>query len=230
MTLNLWGYTDWDARKNSVLKLVIKSDVDIIALQEVQTNTSFSYTPQSSFIADHTDYPYLVFAPSHKKVAQFDTQGERSKTASHGLAILSKHPILSSESYFLEPQPSHPEPCTVLFCKIAVGDTVIEVCNVHFGNNDLVSDLQLKELITICKKREIRPIILGDFNNFDLSRYKKSILKGYTISTDVTPYISMPRNNGTLDYILAPNKFKINSVRCPEDYVSDHRAVIANLV
>jgi endonuclease/exonuclease/phosphatase family metal-dependent hydrolase len=230
MTLNLWGYADWDARKDGILKLTNQVSADIIALQEVQTNPSFSNTPQSDFIASHTDYSYFIFAPSHKKVAQLSNHGERSQTASHGLAILSKHPIISSESYFLDPQPSHPEPCTVLFCKIQIDDHFIDVCNVHFGNNDVVSDLQIKELIALCEARNIHPIILGDFNSFDLSRYKHTALKDYTISTDITPYISMPRNNGTLDYILAPNGFKIDTVACPKDYVSDHRAVIAELL
>lgn len=229
MTLNLWGYADWGARKDGVLKLVTRAHADIIALQEVQTNLSFSCSPQSDFVASHTNYPYFIFAPSHKKVAQFDTHSERSQTASHGLAILSKHPIISSESYFLDPQPSHPEPCTVLFCKVEIDGRPIDICNVHFGNNDVVSDLQIRELVALCEARKIHPIILGDFNNFDLSRYNNNILKDYAISTDITPYTSMPRNNGTLDYILAPKEFKIDSVTCPEEYVSDHRAVIAEL-
>lgn len=229
MTLNLWGYADWEARKDTVLRLVKNTKADIIALQEVQTNLTYLPVPQSDFIAVNTDYKYSVFAPSHKKITQLNAPGDPSGTVSHGLAILSRHPIISSETYFLEPQPSHPEPCTVLFCKIQVSDDIIDVCNVHFGNNNTVSDLQLKELIALCKERNQLPIILGDFNNFDLSRYKKDTLKGYAISTDITTYTSMPRNQGTLDYIIAPSNFVIDTVSCPEEYVSDHRAVIAKI-
>ena len=36
MTLNLWGYEQWDNRKDAVLSLINRQSPDVIALQEVQ--------------------------------------------------------------------------------------------------------------------------------------------------------------------------------------------------
>lgn len=81
----------------------------------------------------------------------------------------------------------------------------------------------------LCKARGSKPILLGDFNNFDLGAYKKDILSNYIISTDVAQYISMPKDNGTLDYIAAPKGITLHNVICPELYVSDHRPVLGTI-
>jgi len=40
----------------------------------------------------------------------------------------------------------------------------------------------------------------------------------------------MPKNNGTLDYIVVPKEaYSIGEVTCPNDYVSDHRALLATI-
>lgn len=65
---------------------------------------------------------------------------EHIKTrVSHGLVVLSKYPIISIESYLLKQHPDHDEPYSVLFAQIQVGDKTVDICNVHFGNSDLLS-------------------------------------------------------------------------------------------
>lgn len=82
----------------------------------------------------------------------------------------------------------------------------------------------------VCAKRDQRPIILGDFNNFKLADHKNSVLKGYSLSIDLEDYVSMPKDNGTLHYIVAPSdKYSLKGVICSDKYVSDHRALFANI-
>ena len=64
MTLNLWCYFDWDARKDNIVRLIQSESPDIIALQEVQVNTAFSATPQSQYIAQHAGYQHHLFVPT----------------------------------------------------------------------------------------------------------------------------------------------------------------------
>lgn len=227
MTLNLWCYFDWKNRRDNIISLVKELDPDFITFQETQTNPSFSPNPQSDFIADQCGYKYRVFAPTYGRDGQIDQDGNMTTRASYGLALISKYPIVSSETYFLRQHPDHDEACSVVFCKIEINRTVVDVCNVHFGNSDLFSDLHLNELMDLCQSKKIEPIIQGDFNIFNLSVYKNNRLKNYTLSTDIKDYQSMPKDNGTLDYIVAPTKYAIQDVICSDAYVSDHRALFA---
>lgn len=229
MTLNLWRYYDWGNRKKNIIKLINGNSPDVIGMQEVQTNTSFSFYPQSNDIANNTDYKYRTFAPTSVKFNQIDKKGKKTMRATHGLAILSKYPIISSESYVLEQQKSDKEARSVLFCTIQKNDQIIEVCNVHFSNDDDLAHLHLKELMEICTERKINPIIFGDFNLFDISKYKSNILSNYLSSIDFKNYQSYPKDNGTLDYVLVPDKYSIKKVICPTLYVSDHRALITDI-
>jgi endonuclease/exonuclease/phosphatase family metal-dependent hydrolase len=230
MTLNLWCYFDWENRKENITSVIKGLNPDVVAFQEAQTNHSFSPLPQSDFIADNCDFRYKVAAPTYKRDGQIDKQGGMTQETSFGLALISKYPIISSETYFLRQHPDHDEACSVLFVKLDVNGKELDVCNVHFGNSNLFSDLHLNELMDLCEERKIKPILLGDFNIFDLSAYKKSRLKNYILSTDVAEYVSMPKNNGTLDYIAVPSsEYTIKNVSCSQEYVSDHRALFAEV-
>lgn len=229
MTLNLWVYYDWETRKDNITTLVKNHNPDFIALQEVQTNLAFSDYPQSDFVAG-SDYTYRIFAPTYARNNQLDTNGEHTQRTSYGLAFISKYPILSAETYFLRRYPDHDEENSVLFCTVDFNGTQVAFCAVHFANSDKHSDLHINELMDLCDKRKIKPILLGDFNNFNLGAYKATRLKDYTISTDIATYMSMPKDNGTLDYIAVPsNSYKLANVLCPDMYVSDHRALIATI-
>lgn len=230
MTLNLWQYYDWAARKQNLLDLVHEQQPDVIALQEVQLNHAFSYSPASDYIADNCNYAYRVFAPTYAQNGQIDMQGEATQRTSYGLALLSKHPIVSAETHFLQQYPDFDEECSVLFCTVNIEGTLHQFCNVHLANTDKHSQLHLTELLDVCAKRNQQPILLGDFNNFDLGQFKPTLLQGYMVSTDVASYISIPKNNGTLDYVAVPAAtYEITKIICPDTYVSDHRAVVATI-
>ena len=49
MTLNLWGYEQWDNRKDAVLSLINRQSPDVIALQEVQLDMKKSPVSQASY-------------------------------------------------------------------------------------------------------------------------------------------------------------------------------------
>lgn len=230
MTLNLWCYFDWEKRKDTIVSVVQRLNPDFIAFQEAQTNHSFSPWPQSDFIANSCGFKYRLFAPTYKRDGQIDKDGNMNQETSFGLAFISKYPIISAETYFLRRHLDHDEACSVVFATLDIHGELTDVCNVHFGNSDLFSDLHLNELMDLCDERNIKPILLGDFNHFNLAAYKETRLKDYTLTTDVAQYESMPKNNGTLDYIAVPSKkYDIKSVVCPEEYVSDHRAVYATV-
>lgn len=227
-TLNLWRYYDWDRRQDKILDTLRELKPDIIALQEVQLNQSFNLLPQSSQIAKSLGYEHYVFAPTSQKSKQIDKNGKFTQSASHGLAIISKYPILTSETVFLKKYESDKELRSILLVSVLVEGSVVNICNVHFENSDSTSKLHLDETISRLKDRNIETIVLGDFNIFDLDKHK-DILSDYNLSSDITNYISYPKDNGSLDYIILPKNMQINDVNCSHNDISDHRLLLAEV-
>jgi len=229
MTLNLWRYYDWNARKENITQLVKEVQPDIVGLQEVQINKSFSSSPQSKNISEATGYKYQAFCPTIKKLKQIDKNGKFTQQAAHGLGLISKYPIISYEAHCLKQQPDDKEPRSVMFAKIKIDKKIIDICNVHFSNNDMFAELHLKELLEVCRDKCLHPIIIGDFNLYNLGKYRSNILSEYKTSFDYKQYTSYPKDNGTLDYILIPKTMNFRDVACSDTYVSDHLAVTASI-
>lgn len=230
LTLNIWGYRDWAQRKDSITALINRLSPDVVALQEVQLDFSISPFSQADYIAKECIFPYVVYTPGirherERNIKSFTTG------LSHGIALLSKFPITQVEQYLLAQGEDFREPCALLFADILTDEGRLDICNVHFGNTDKESDLHIRELMAVCDARKSQPVLLGDFNVFDLREYvNNNVLRNYVASIEVEEYISIPKNNGTLDYIVIPKGYSFRSVECPEDYVSDHRAVYAEIV
>jgi len=231
ITINLWRYYEWDKRIDAIITLINQEKPDCIAFQEVLTNHAFSDFPATDLIADRCGYKYRVFAPTLARHKTRDRDGNHTQPASEGQAFLSKYPIVTSESYYLTCHPEYPEEKAVLFCTVEVDNIYIETCNVHFANSE-VAYTQLDQLLELVKKRRAEPIILGDFNIYKLTerKEKSSLLNNYTLSSELADYVSYPEDKDSLDYIIVPkSKFKLNDVKCPDTFVSDHRALIATI-
>ncbi len=171
------------------------------------------------------NYDYQVCVPAFKASIKEDG---RERTADHGLAVISRYPILESESALLEKHPDDHQQVLVLISKLNIGGRITHICNVHFENNDLAAERHLFQTLEIINEKKIFPIILGDFNLYNLSKYK-NILSDYKLSTTEDNYISYPEDQGTLDYVVIPTSlYDFSRVTCSKKYVSDHRAVIAN--
>ena len=230
MTLNLWAYNDWSIRKQNIINLINDLKPDILTLQEVRIDTRFSYFPQSQEISEKCGYNYHAYSPAWSKSKVDSTSNSNDVAVSHGLSILSKFPITNVTTQFLNKHPDFDEPCIVMFADIDMEGELHAVCNVHFANRDLFASLHLQELMSVCKLRNQPTIIQGDFNIFQLGKYKLTLLKHYELSSEKTQYRSFPKDNVTLDYIIVPaSRYRIDEVLCPNVYVSDHNAVMARL-
>ena len=172
MSLNLWRYYEWDDRIDNIICLTNKQSPDCIAFQEVLTNHAFSDFPASDFIADTCGYKYRAFAPTIARHNTRDREGNHNQLASEGQAFISKFPIVSTEGYFLTHHSEYPEEKAVTFYTIEIDDKYIDICNVHLANS-AVAYAQLQEVLELADKREVQPIILGDFNIYKLAEYKK---------------------------------------------------------
>lgn len=231
MTINLWRYHDWDVRLANIIALLTAEAPDVVAFQEVQTNHAYHDVPSSAVIAERCGYSYHVFSPTLARHDARDRSGEHTQLASEGQAFISKLPLLSAESYFLTYRPEYPEEKAVLFATFEVDGRPVRLCNLHLANSDTAYP-QLDQVLSLITQRQTPTLLLGDFNIYSLPDYKQvnKLLQDYTVSTEITDYISYPEDNDTLDYIVASTTtLSLSDIQCHTTYVSDHRAVSATV-
>jgi endonuclease/exonuclease/phosphatase family metal-dependent hydrolase len=195
-------------------------DADIVGLQEVDRNVERS---------GRVDQPALLgnlLGLQHAFGAFMDYQGGR-----YGLAILSRHPIVSSREIVL---PTGEEPRVALAARIALpsGDTITAI-NVHFDwvENDAVRVRQARTLSVVLDTLSDPWLLLGDFNDGPDSRTLR-------VFEDLVHPVSKPADSTftfpstaparEIDYIFAERseRWRTGTVRVVVDSVaSDHRPV-----
>lgn len=227
-TLNLWRYYDFDSRLPRIIKVLQDKDPDVIFLQEVQINPKFSTFSQVELMKKFLpDYKYSIHSTIYLK--HFE-RGKRLKMpVQHGMAILSKYPILNSFEYFLKQADADSEPRSILCFDVKKQSKVYYLANIHFTNKENLAKNELKEFLNFIHNRKEERIMAGDFNLFNLVKYK-DLYKDYKLSFDFQNYLSYPQDNGCLDYILIPKNFEFQSLELLPDNLSDHKALFSKII
>lgn len=222
-TLNLWSYYDFDSRKPKIIKFLKKNDPDIVFLQEVQINQEFSPFSQVELIKKFLpNYKYSIHSTIYLK--HFE-RGKRLKVpVQHGMAILSKYPILNSFEYFLAQENNESEPRSILCFDVDIKEKSYYFANIHFTNTEQTAKNELVEFLKFIHSRGEKRILAGDFNLFDLPKYS-DIYVGYRLSYNFKNYLSYPNDNGCLDYVLMPDNFEFKDLELSEPGLSDHKGV-----
>jgi endonuclease/exonuclease/phosphatase family metal-dependent hydrolase len=226
VSLNLWRFYDWENRFPNIIKLLKEIDPDIICLQETQKNIAIDSRNQVDILNTELKYKYTNFSIADIKNTQKGIPLEYP--VDHGLGILSKFPF-DSNIIKLTKGLGDKEQRIILNCDINTGDTVFTITNLHFSNSDIWAENHFKETLEILEQKNINSILIGDFNIFDISKYKNMYGDKYLASSDLFKYISYPEDNASLDYILVPNKYEFEDLTCFNEYVSDHRLICAKI-
>lgn len=226
-TLNLWRYYDFDSRKPKIIKFLKKNDPDIIFLQEVQINQEFSPLSQVELIKKFLpNYKYSIHSTIYLK--HFE-RGKRLKVpVQHGMAILSKYPILNSFEYFLAQENNESEPRSILCFDVDIKEKSYYFANIHFTNKEQTAKNELVEFLKFIHSRGEKRILAGDFNLFDLPKYS-DIYVGYRLSYNFKNYLSYPNDNGCLDYVLMPDNFEFKDLELSGPGLSDHKGVFVKI-
>ena len=227
LTLNLWRYNDFDARLKNIYKVIQRKQPDVVFLQEVQIDLSVSGLSQVEVIKKQLpEYKYSVHSTIYLKESQ---RGEKlDRPIQHGMAILSKYPVLNSFEYYVAKNIDETEPRSILCCDVEIQSKVYNFANIHFANKEEWAKNQLVEFLEFTHSRGEQRIMIGDFNMFNLPKYT-SILGDYKLSYNYKPYISFPKDDGCLDYVMVPRSFEFTELELIEDYVSDHKGVFVGL-
>ncbi|MEK6917775.1 MAG: endonuclease/exonuclease/phosphatase family protein [Nanoarchaeota archaeon] len=236
LTLNIWRYYDWEKRKKKVINFLKEQNADIVFIQEAAFDERLKekYENQVDEINKELNYGSFNFLKMRRMTKWHEKPIDWEMW--YGLGILSKFPIKKSELVIL-PHVKKDKNSGFLHTKAEISHGDLDLINVHFENTDEGSKEHLKYVLEWCKKRNIKPIIAGDFNMRKTGTLIELSDKEYGISYKLKPYFSfMPTdfsNNKepiTLDYILAhKEKFKVLDVKCTQNNISDHNPVIAFL-
>ncbi len=216
-TLNLFGYDDWGTRYAPLINFYKKTAPDIAFFQEVVYLPEVALRNQVQTLNLALNYPYEVSTVSRLQV------GVDYPVFREGLAVLSRHPIVRSETLVLKQAKGDEHNRIIQLLDIDVKETLTLFAHVHFSITDITdfATAQLEETIQILRSREEQRIIIGDFNLSFLEDSRALWGDEYIATTD-TPYLSYPSMNKRTDYALIPKSFTLGKVNIGDDSLSDH--------
>lgn len=220
-SLNVQSFDDWDDRKTNITRYLEQENPDIVLFQEVTFLPQINTENQVSILNKALKYPYENTAITRLQDSlHFANYRE-------GLGLISKWPILKSETIILKQNKTDEHQRIVQLIDILHDETVLKFANVHFSISDNDENLprdHLIELLEILDSRGETRIIGGDFNmnNIDLHA---DLWQGDYISSSATPYMTYPSMNKRIDYFLLPKDCAFLDITTSPDGLSDHRAL-----
>jgi len=236
LTTNIWRYYEWEKRKEKLVNFLKKENADIVFLQEVAYDERLKnkWKNQIEEINEKTGYLSSNFGKLMEMKKWHDKPIDWIMF--YGFGILSKYPIKHSEVIIL-PSVEKNKKFGFMHSTIETKKGNVNLINVHFENTNKGSKEHLKQTLNWCAKRNIKPIIAGDFNMKVIKDLKELAKKDYEISYLIKPYKSfMPTKFShdkvpiILDYIIIDKeKFKFMGVECINNDISDHNPVVAEI-
>ncbi|WP_411274901.1 endonuclease/exonuclease/phosphatase family protein [Daejeonella sp.] len=216
------GVTDIDA----IVKTIKNQDPDIIALQEVDVNTTRTgKINEAAIIAKKLKMDYF-FAKA------IDYAG-----GDYGVAILSKYPLSETKIHRLTTvEGTKGEPRVMATAKITLKKGLV----IRFGSTHLDAqasplnrEKQIAEIVEISSSETLPFIIAGDFNAQQVSSVIKKLDESFTRTCqDCAPTFPVVNPGRAIDFIAFSNTSKIKVIShsvVQEHYASDHLPVVALL-
>ncbi|MBQ3230580.1 MAG: endonuclease/exonuclease/phosphatase family protein [Clostridia bacterium] len=198
---------------------ILEKELDIVGLQEVDRFCSRSkFLDTTKLLSEYTGYEYVAYFKCIDLAGDAATYGQEGE---YGTAILSKYPIVSTES--IELNPGDKVERRVLGCtKIDVNGTEINFFNTHLTIADprVRADEFLKVAEAVKDKKNC--LLTGDFN---VSSFDEFAVVDLTITNNPErDIITFPSNQRRIDNILYSEEFTLveDSVGVLDNNHSDH--------
>ncbi len=202
---------------------IIAQELDIVGLQEVDRWASRSeFIDTVELLKQKTGYEYCVYAKAinlEGDQKKYGTQGE------YGTAILSRYPIISSETVMLTSDGR--EQRVVGRAEIELGDETVTVFNTHLSyESPELRKKQFAELESLTDSCE-RSIVLGDFNVDTPAEFE--LLPLGKVNSESTPMVTFPSEKLAIDNIYYSDELALISGGVENSDISDHYILYAEL-
>ncbi|MCM1991513.1 endonuclease/exonuclease/phosphatase family protein [Oceanirhabdus seepicola] len=173
LTYNIWvSEKDFDIRLELLCEVIKQNNVDIIGLQEVRDEGVVNY------IREKCGYEYSLWKKYHD--------------CEEGLAILSRYPIIHSETNWEENEEIHNS--GVLRTVIDYKGMNIGVTNVHLDYKSALNrEIEIVKAIKRIKKYETTDyeFIIGDFNSYENSSVHRYLTGEQSLDNHATWWIDL---------------------------------------
>lgn len=220
-SLNVQGFFNWENRQAAISDFLQQTAPDIVLFQEVTFLPQIAADNQVALLNKTLQYPY-----ENSAVTRLQTS-PHYENYREGLGVISKWPIIKSETVILKQNPRDEHQRIVQLIDIRRHDEIIKLANVHFSISDRDENFprdHLRELLDILESRGEVRIIGGDFNMNSLDRHADLWQESYSASS-AKPYITFPEQNKCIDYFLLPKEYTFLEITTSPDGLSDHRAL-----
>jgi endonuclease/exonuclease/phosphatase family metal-dependent hydrolase len=200
---------------------------DVVAFQEMDRSSIWSGNfDHSAFLAELAEYPHLYLG-SHFAIGRF---------VNYGTAIMARHHLLEPETVIFHSALARPRKGFVVSSIHWPDqpDLKIDVVSLHL---DFLRAARRREeierLIQFLTPRKIPRIVMGDFNtgygNPKLIPFLAERL-GLHTWLPREDLVTFPALRRRLDWVLVSDDFRFIDHRIVDDPVSDHHAVLAEIV
>lgn len=198
--------TFYEDKLEKFVQEVIDANVDVVALQEVDFDSSRShFINEAQYLAKKANYPYIAeiisWEANYIPFPYWPFSNHFGKVRSGG-AILSRYPILEHEAILLSKPQSHPWWYNMFYLHryfqkvtLEVGDKKFKVINLHLEAFDKIDrESQIEKLKGIIPRDKI-DFVLGDFNMIPASATKRSKFFNNDNYEDDSSYEKMMESN-----------------------------------
>lgn len=224
LSWNIWG----GKYLPEVYKFLIKTDADIVALQEAE---EVDNTNTAEVIAKSLGY-HCVYTRS----MEYESDGGKSY---RGNAVLSKYPIVGSTPHILSAHESR----NAMQADIEVEENIIHVVSVHLihahQQESAIQETQAHNLIQSVPKEQT--VIMGDFNALPESNTIQLMRNAFRDSdlTDKPTWCLYPdgcevckpdKVNWKLDYMFYTPDLAVTDFAVGDSKGSDHLPIVLTLI
>ncbi len=208
---------------------------DFVALQEIDQRSAWAGNfDQLDYLLDHTDLTYSVFGVHNRREGRINL--------AYGNAILSRYPIVSSETVAFGNQAVGEK--GFVFAEIDIPGGHLPIVNLHLHYRSRAKRFdQLRQLIEFLQQKrddhaaewDMLPIVCGDFNTPESKADVTAALRDHLES--LAEYTLHPRRGRTfpsilpvrlLDFVYLPPRALRARSRVLRSLVSDHRPVLVD--
>jgi endonuclease/exonuclease/phosphatase family metal-dependent hydrolase len=208
---------------------------DVVALQEIDQCSRWAGNfDQLDYLVEHTGIPYSVFGVHNRRAGRLNL--------AYGNAILSRHPVLSSETISFGTRSVGEK--GFVFVELAIDGKRLPLVNLHLHYRSRAQRFgQLDQLLAFLEeKRRVHqddwpmlPIVCGDFNTPASAADVTHAL--WTHLQELGDYSMHPRRGRTfpsvlpvrlLDFVFLPPRARAARARVLRSMLSDHRPVMVD--
>ncbi len=219
-----------------IARLLVRLEVDIVALQEVDEDSRWSGSfDHLAYLAEHAGLAHVAFGITNRRVGRYHLN--------YGNAILARFPISYVENHIFGPRKVGEK--GFMYCEVELPQGRLPLLNLHLNHSSRAARLKqaacLMEFLDAHGQQRAAkcctpPVICGDLNNPAHKPDATATLLGYLEQS--ADYTLLPKGSKTrtfpsvwpqraLDYIFLPAACTRPEAHVVRSLLSDHRPVLA---